>query len=400
MGKGGGSQDVSTSTTNMPKWAEPYHTRSLKRGEALSLGSYQPYTGQRIAGEAADTAAANQMMRDIAGAPVQGMEGAMALTGANAMQAANIGDQGPYQFDPSVFQAGQAAAYQGARAGEGEQYDFGAARQFDQSEADRYMSPYIQNVMDVQKDQALQDYERSRADRDTRAVQAGAFGGSRAAVQEGLAEDDMLDRMARIQAEGQQAAFTNAQQQFGADRQAQLEQARAQAEEMARVQGISVEEAARVQRMQAEELARVQGISIDEAARVQQGLFAMQGLQADDRSRWASLGLEGLAASSGMAEQLANLGLDARTARVQDAQLLDAIGTRYEDREQRERDLSYEDWIAQRDHEWNQLERFGGILGNTPVKTAGSTTASRSVDPAAQAAGLGLAGIGLLGGTG
>ena len=58
----------------------------------------------------------------------------------------------------------------------------------------------------------------SCAGRAAQAVQAGAFGGSRAAVQEGMAQEALGRQLAEIQASGQQQAFEQAQQQFERDR--------------------------------------------------------------------------------------------------------------------------------------------------------------------------------------
>ena len=80
------------------------------------------------------------------------------------------------------------------------------------------MSPYMQNVVDVQKAQAMLDFDRAQAGRDAQAVKAGAFGGSRQAVQQALAGEDLQRRLSEIQATGQQKAFENAQQQFERDR--------------------------------------------------------------------------------------------------------------------------------------------------------------------------------------
>ena len=49
-------------------------------------------------------------------------------------------------------------------------------------------------------------------------LQAGAFGGSRQAVAQALAGEDLQRRLGEIQATGQQKAFENAQQQFERDR--------------------------------------------------------------------------------------------------------------------------------------------------------------------------------------
>ena len=175
------------------------------------------------------------------------------------------------------FQAGQVSPFANFQEGQAEAFAFDPAQQFTGQSVDQYMSPYMDSVVGRQQEDAIEQFERQRAARDARAVTAGAFGGSRQAVQEGLAEEALGRQLGDIRATGSQQAFEQAQQQFERDRSAQMAQQQAQAQELARVQGISVEEAARVQQSQAQELARTQGISVEEAARVQAGNVAEQG---------------------------------------------------------------------------------------------------------------------------
>ena len=78
--------------------------------------------------------------------------------------------------------------------------DFGSAQ------APQYMSPYFQNVLDVQKRQAILDFNRQQAGRDADAVQSGAFGGSRQGVAQALAAESLQRQLGDIQATGQQRA--------------------------------------------------------------------------------------------------------------------------------------------------------------------------------------------------
>lgn len=186
MGKGRSSApaEQTITQTNLPPYIEPYVKRILNRGEGISNQPYEAYEGQRIAEDAADVTASRDKARQIAGSGIEGL--------AEAMSRAEAG---------AGFDAGK----------------------FDAATAGEYMSPFMQKVVDVQKERAILDAQRAGADRAAQAVQAGAFGGSRAAVQEGLADEALSRQLAEIQASGQQQAFEQAQQQFERDRSARAD---------------------------------------------------------------------------------------------------------------------------------------------------------------------------------
>ena len=189
MGKGRSRPQPTEQTvvqSNLPKYFEPYAVDMIKRAESESKREYTPYEGQRLADESVDLLSSRQNVRDIAGRGIAGLPTAM--TGVKA----------------GMGRAAQGLGYQ--------------AGQFDSDAAQQYMSPYMQNVVDVQKAQAMLDFDRAQAGRDAQAVQAGAFGGSRQAVAQALAGEDLQRRLGEIQATGQQRAFENAQQQFERDR--------------------------------------------------------------------------------------------------------------------------------------------------------------------------------------
>jgi hypothetical protein len=81
-----------------------------------------------------------------------------------------------------------------------------------------YMSPYMQNVVDYQKSQALRDYNLGTGVRKAQATGAGAFGGNRQALMEAEAQRSLGNQLQGITAQGSQQAFQDAQkqQQFGA----------------------------------------------------------------------------------------------------------------------------------------------------------------------------------------
>jgi hypothetical protein len=82
-----------------------------------------------------------------------------------------------------------------------------------------FMSPYMQNVVDYQKSQAVRDYDIGQQSLNAQAARSGAFGGSRQAIQGAEAQRALGSQLQGIAATGSQNAFQNAQQaqQFGAN---------------------------------------------------------------------------------------------------------------------------------------------------------------------------------------
>ena len=287
--------------SNLPKYFEPYALDMLQRAETESKRAYTPYQGQRLAGEAGDIDTSRARVRDVAGRDIAGIGTAQAGTSA----AMNRALQG------LGFQAGQ--------------FDTGAARQ--------YMSPFMQNVVDVQKAQAILDAQRAAAGRGAQAVQAGAFGGSRQAVQDALAGEELSRQLAQIQATGQEKAFADAQSQFERDR-----AARAQAEQL--------------------------------------GQAAGQNLTAQG-------------------QQLAALGEAARRGDIQAAELLEKVGKDIQAREQAGLDIAYQDFIKQRDFPRENLTFLSSILRGVPVQPSTETTQLQQYNPVKDLLGTGIAGLGL-----
>ena len=287
--------------SSLPKYFEPYAIDMIKRAEAESKREYTPFQGQRLADENTDTARSREIARGVAEGGIPGLT--QAATGTTAGM-------------------GRAMEGLGFRS-----QDFGSPQ------AQQYMSPYIQQVLDVQKDAAIRDFQQQQAGRDATAVQAGAFGGSRSAVEQALAGQGLQDRLAEIQATGQQKAFEQAQQQFERDRSAQL-------------------------------------------AAERQGLSAAESL-------------------SGQSAQLAALGEKARAGDIESAQLLEKIAKDRQAREQAGLDLAYEDFIRQRDMPREDLTFLSSILRGVPVQPSTETTKFQQYNPVKDLLGTGIAGLGI-----
>jgi hypothetical protein len=89
--------------------------------------------------------------------------------------------------------------------------------------ADAYMSPYMQNVVEAQKREAMRQSGIQGTQQQAQAAQAGAFGGGRDAIMRAERERNLGIQMGDIQATGSQAAYQQAQQQFNAEQQARLQ---------------------------------------------------------------------------------------------------------------------------------------------------------------------------------
>ena len=92
-----------------------------------------------------------------------------------------------------------------------------SGQQFGQAQADQYMSPYIQSVIQAQQRDAARQSAIQGTQQQAQATQAGAFGGARDAIMRAERERNLALQQGDIQAAGLQNAYTNAQNQFNAD---------------------------------------------------------------------------------------------------------------------------------------------------------------------------------------
>lgn len=87
----------------------------------------------------------------------------------------------------------------------------------DQGTAGSYMSPYMQNVVDIQQREAQRQADIAATQQQSAATRSGAFGGGRDAIMRAEAARNLALQKGDIQAQGQQAAYQQAQQQFNAE---------------------------------------------------------------------------------------------------------------------------------------------------------------------------------------
>jgi hypothetical protein len=204
-GGGGGGQPTQTTSyqTNIPEYARPYVENMLESTQKQiytdDMGGFRPYKPY-----------STDVNNYFAGfSPMQ-----------QQAQQATAGLQTPGQYGTATGLAGMSGmgglGLAGQMAGAGQQY---AQQATNPNAVQSYMSPYMQNVVDYQKMQAVRDYQMAAPMRARAAVGAGAFGGSRQAIESAEAQRNLMSQLQGIEGQGRQSAFQQAQQaqQFGAN---------------------------------------------------------------------------------------------------------------------------------------------------------------------------------------
>ena len=74
-----------------------------------------------------------------------------------------------------------------------------------------YMSPYMQNVIDVNKSEAMRDAEKGLVGQNLAAAKQGTYGGARNALMMSEADRNLQTKLGQIQSQGMQSAFDAAQ---------------------------------------------------------------------------------------------------------------------------------------------------------------------------------------------
>ena len=332
MSKGGSTQSTVTQNA-LPEYARPYFEDLMGRAESESTRPYSPYPNQRIADVTQATTDARAGITGMNENPLYGT--ASDTLGDAAATAGAVGNMQGQDFTRHNF--GSISDFRNPNAG-----------------VSSFMSPYMQNVVDVQKAQAELDFGRAQSSRDAHAVQAGAFGGSRDAVQNALAQEALQRQLGEIQATGSQSAFDAATGAFTNQRDAVM----------------------RRQSEQAAETARLQGARADEAYRYGQLGLGVAGLQGDIAGRMA-----------GIAGQQQGDALQLYAAQ-------DAVGAAERAEQQAGLDIGYEDFINQRDYGRDQLAFYSSLLRGIPVTPSTETQRIVQTNPLQQVLGAGLAGIG------
>ena len=316
---GGGSSAPATPTTqsvtqtSIPDYAKPYVEKMLGKTEALSETPYQTYDRDRIAGF---TPMQQQAFQGAQGMQTSGLTG----LGGQVAGAASLGALGT-NYDPTQFQGGQ----------------------FGQQDAQQYMSPYMQSVVDIQQREAQRQADIQGTQLAGQATKSGAFGGGRQAILEAEAARNLATQKGDIQAQGLQSSYQQAQAQFNAD------QAR---------------------RMQAQQLGE------------------------QSKQYGAGLGLQGLQTALQGAGQMGTLG-GQQFAQGMDINKLQAgYGGQQQQQQQNIMSQQYQDFLNQQNYPYKQLGFMSDMLRGLPLSQASQQIYQQGPSALSTAAGLGTAALG------
>jgi hypothetical protein len=157
-----------------------------------------------------------------------------AATYADPLKAAGLyGAERVAGLNPYQQQAGEAltqlqtpAQFQMATGALGSAYEAGTGlpSMIDPGALNQYMSPYMQNVVDVAKQRAIEDAQKSQLGANLGAAKQGTYGGARQLLAQTERERALGQGLAEIQAKGLQSAYEAAQKGLEAERTARLQQ--------------------------------------------------------------------------------------------------------------------------------------------------------------------------------
>jgi len=309
--------------------------------------------------------------------------------------------------------------------------------------ADAYMSPYIQGVIEKQQREAQRAADIAGTKRGAQAASAGAFGGSRQAIENAEAARNLQTQMGDIQATGLQNAYQQAQAQFNAEQNAGLtaQQANQQAgltvgtQNLTAAQQKAVQDAANAlqargmtasqamqaalanqstalttgtQNAQMEQQANLANANATNAAAqfgAGQGLTSAQtaaqygqsAAQLGEQSKQYGAG-QGLAALQGAAQTNAALGAQGQNLYNQDVNNLgiqNTLGTQQQQGVQNLLTQKYTDFQNEVNAPYKQLGFMSDVVRGAPTSVQGTTVTTPAPSILNQVAGAGTALFGL-----
>ena len=353
QGGGGGQQAAPTQTTvnntSIPEYARPYVETMLGTTQQ-QLYNYEtdPATGQKFA-------------TSMKGYTPFSEDPSKYLAGFSPMQEQSFKGAANMGTSPQLDTASGIAGLAGQRA-MGSQYDptqFNAqqvgTQDYTGQNVNQYMNPYMQSVVDIQQREAQRQADIAGTQRAGQAVRSGAFGGSRAGLMEAEAARNLATQKGDIQAQGQNAAFQNAQQQFNTQQQRDL-------------QAQLANQGAGLQTQQMGEQSRQYGAG-----------YGMQGLQ----TGLQAAGQLGQLGQTQYGQQVGNIGLQNQMGAQQQAQQQGILNQQIQN------------YAMAQQYPQQQLAFMSNMLRGLPMQSTTANMYQAAPSNVSQLAGLGTAGYGL-----
>ena len=287
--------------------------------------------------------------------PAYQLQGATGLAGLAGQQALNT------QYNPMNYQAGSITGGMGGGYGGNtnafggfggpavmpQQGGFGGQQpqmpQAPQNVLQQYMSPYVQNVVQRQQQDAARQAAIAQQAQQAQAARAGAFGGSGDYLMRSQAAGNLARQKGDIMATGMQNAYTQALNQFNQEQQ---------------------------QRQQAAQLSE------------------------QSRQYGAGLGLQGLQTALSGAGQLNTIGQTAFGQGMDVNKLQNTYGGQQQQQMQNILGTQYQNWLDQQNQPYKQMGFMSDIIRGTPLSQMGSTVYSAAPSAVSQLAGLGATAYG------
>jgi hypothetical protein len=406
--------NVVNTTSNIGAAQQPYYNMAMQGAASLLTTPMARYDRDRLEGF---TGQQKKLQGEIAGlqAPRQFGDASTLAT------AAGLGSLQAGQYTPSQFGFQQVNAQQfNAPNMQAAQTNYNpnlttfqmqAPDQFGQQQTEQYMSPYIRNVLDTQKREAITDARKGQIVQDLGAARQGTYGGSRQLLAGLERERGLGQQLGDIEARGLQSAFENAQAQFERDRGATMTAQQRNLEAQLGVQQLGTDvglrtalanldaaSQANVQNLAAQ--LQTQGLNAEQAMRAalanQQAGLDVQRMGEQSRQFGSQQGLAGLAQAGQMGQTLSNIGSAQQQADAQRLGLQTSTAAQEQAFNQQMRDLDYADFMREADNPYTQLQRYMGLMSGVPQATTTTRTESApgpGIGQQIMGAGLGALGM-------
>ena len=306
---------------------------------------YQQYQGERVAQFSPLQRQSFEGAQNMQ--PSYQLQGATGLAGLAGQQALNT-QYNPLNFRPQSITGGGrggdiGVGYDNGGGDIGVGYGGDVTTGLYRDPLQQYMSPYMQNVVQRQQQDASRQSAIAGQAQQAQAARMGAFGGSGDYLMRAQAASNLARQKGDIQATGLQNAYSQALQQFNTEQQA---------------------------RQQAAQLGE------------------------QSRQYGAGLGLQGLQTALSGASTLGNIGQSQFAQGMDINKLQNTYGGQQQQQMNTILGNQYQDFLNQQNQPYKQLGFMSDIIRGTPLSQMGSTIYSASPSTAQNVASLGLGAAG------